>query len=162
MDSHQWDSAMDPEIAPLFLALQWAQQRSMAVMEPLLRRFSLSVAEFDVLASLRNSPAPYEMTPTQIQHEIVITSGGLTKILLQLETRALVERSQLKNDLRIKPVRLTSSGVQTIEAAMAEMIGATGRWIRSALKEDEIKQLSDLLSRLVGNQQPEESSTDNE
>ena len=66
MDSHQWDSALDPEVVPLFLHLQWAQARSLQEMRPVLLRHGLSVAEFDVLATLRNAPAPYEMTPSQM------------------------------------------------------------------------------------------------
>lgn len=149
MDSHQWDCALDPDIAPLFLSLQWAQQHSMKTLEPHLQHFKLSIAELDVLATLRNAPEPHEMTPTRIQHQIVITSGGLTKVLLQLEARGLVERSQSQEDLRVKPVRLTDSGTAMIEAAMPEMVGATGTWIRGALTATEIKQLSALLQRLV-------------
>ena len=32
MDSHQWDSALDPEVVPLFLHVQWAQARSLQEM----------------------------------------------------------------------------------------------------------------------------------
>lgn len=149
MDSHQWDCALDPETTPLFLSLQWAQQRSMETLEPHLQHFKLSIAEFDVLATLRNAPAPHEMTPTQIQHQIVITSGGLTKVLLQLETRGLIERLQSKEDLRVKPVRLTLAGQTLIEAAMQEVVGATGTWLRNALTRAEIKQLAALLQRVV-------------
>ena len=73
MDSHQWDSALDPEVVPLFPHVQWAQARALQEMRQVLLRHGLSVAEFDVLATLRNAPAPYEMTPPQIQQDMVIT-----------------------------------------------------------------------------------------
>lgn len=149
MDTHQWDSALDPQIVPLFLHLQWAHARSLQGMRPLLLRHGLSAAEFDVLATLRNALSPYEMTPSQIQQEMVITSGGLSKLMLQLEARGLVERLQFQDDRRVKPLRLTEPGRQLIEAAMHDMLAVSGSWIRSALSSPEIVQLTDLLKRLV-------------
>lgn len=112
-------------------------------------RHGLSVAEFDVLATLRNAPAPYEMTPSQIQQDMVITSGGLTKLMLQLAGRGLVERLPFEDDRRVKPLRLTAPGRQTIEAAMGELLETSGRWIRQALTGGEMAQLTALLKRLV-------------
>lgn len=149
MDAHQWDSSLDPEAVPLFLALQWAQSRSLDAMKPLLVKHGLSMAEFDVLATLRNARAPHEMTPKEIQDEMVITSGGLTKLMLQLESRDLVKRLQFETDLRIKPVRLTSKGKKVIEKSMAEMVAATGSWIRASLDAGEIKQLTALLGKIA-------------
>lgn len=156
MDSHQWDSALDPEVVPLFLHVQWAQARSLQEMRPVLLRHGLSVAEFDVLATLRNAPAPYEMTPSQIQQDMVITSGGLTKLMLQLAGRGLVERPSFEDDRRVKPLRLTAIGRQAVEAAMVEMLAASGQWIRAALTGAEIAQLTQLLDRLVAAPEPGE------
>lgn len=149
MKTHLWDSALDPEVAPLFLALQWAHGRSLTAMRPILSNHNLSSAEFDVLACLRNAIPTLELTPSQIQVEMVITSGGLTKILLQLEARGLVVRSQQQDDLRIKPARLSEQGKQAIEVAMKEMMAATGGWMRNALSPEDIAQLTGLLQRLV-------------
>lgn len=157
MQTHQWDSTLAPEISPLFLALQWAHQRSLAAMQPVLDKFRLSAAEFDVLATLRNAPAPYQMTPAQIQYQMVITSGGLTKVMLQLTERGLVERSQSQDDLRVKPARLTASGRQTIEAAMQAMLEVNGQWIRGALAAEEINQLTRLLRKIVDAAEPASS-----
>ncbi|UCV05177.1 MarR family winged helix-turn-helix transcriptional regulator [Dechloromonas denitrificans] len=149
MDSHQWDSSLDPQISPLFLALQWAHRRSIEVIQPLLVENGLSTAEFDVLATLRNAPAPHDMTPSQIQQEVVITSGGLTKVMLQLEARGLVKRLQLPHDLRVKPVQLTDEGRQKVETAMTAMLGATRAWLKNGLDAGEIGQLTTLLSKVV-------------
>ncbi|PKO34111.1 MAG: hypothetical protein CVU34_08825 [Betaproteobacteria bacterium HGW-Betaproteobacteria-7] len=155
MQTHPWDSALAPDISPLFLALQWAHQRSLIAMQPVLDKFRLSAAEFDVLATLRNAPAPHQMTPAQIQYQVVITSGGLTKVMLQLVDRGLVERSQSADDLRVKPVRLSASGCQAIETAMQAMLEVNGQWIRGALAADEIAQLTRLLRKIVEADRPE-------
>lgn len=149
MDSHQWDSSFDPQTVQLFLQLQWAQAQSLQTMRPMLEKFALSAVEFDVLATLRNAPAPHQMTPSMIQDAVVISSGGLTKVLLQLETRALVTRRQLADDLRIKPVCLTADGAALVEQAMAETVADTGHWLRQRLDAAEIGQLTALLAKLA-------------
>ncbi|MEQ6290432.1 MarR family winged helix-turn-helix transcriptional regulator [Vogesella sp. GCM10023246] len=149
MHNHQWDSALDPHTVPLFLQLQWAQAQSLRTMRPMLEKFALSAVEFDVLATLRNAPAPHQLTPSAIQAGVVITSGGLTKVLLQLEARGLVTRQQQEHDLRLKPVCLSDSGRQLIESAMTETVANTGQWLRDRLSAAEISQLTQLLARLA-------------
>lgn len=149
MDSHQWDTAIDPATVPLFLQLHWAQARALAAMQPLLVAHGLSAAEFDVLATLRNAPAPHELTPSAIQAEVVITSGGLTKVMLQLEARELVARTVSADDQRVKPVRLTAKGKRTVEKAMKEVVAATGAWLRESLSAGEIATLTRLLGKLA-------------
>lgn len=149
MSTHQWDTSLDPEIAPLFLNLQWAQASSLRIMKPMLAAHGLSMAEFDVLATLRNAKAPHEMTPKEIQQEVVITSGGLTKIMLQLKSRRLVTRPQQEKDLRIKPIRLTTEGKLLIENAMRQMVQETGVWLRETLDQEEIKQLTAILAKIA-------------
>ena len=149
MATHRWDTSLAPDISPLFLALQWAQQSALGGMQPVLQACQLSAAEFDVLATLRNAPAPYQLTPSQIQSEVVITSGGLTKVMAQLEARGLIARSQFKDDMRVKPVHLTAAGQTLIESAMQDMIAATGQWVRAQLDAQEIAVLTRLLQKLV-------------
>lgn len=158
LDHHPWDCALDPVAVPLFLALQWAQGQSLARMAPLLAQHGLSQAELDVLATLRNAvpdggagtAARFELPPSRIQSRMLITSGGLTKVLAQLEQRGLVSRSRQEGDLRVKPVCLTTAGQTVIEAAMKDLVEATGAWLRGALAPEELGQLQSLLARLAG------------
>lgn len=53
---------------------------------------------------------PHELTPSQLQDSVMITSGGLTKVMQQLEARNLVTRTLQQGGQRISPVRLTQSG----------------------------------------------------
>ncbi len=78
----------------------------------------LSVGEFDILATLRRSPPPHRLSPTELQRSTLITSGGLTKLLYQLEAQALVARSVLQADKRSKLVHLAPKGKRLIETAM--------------------------------------------
>lgn len=149
METHRWDCAIDPEIVPLVLGLHWAHAQAIQHIRPVLTRHGLTAAEFDVLATLRNAVAPHHMTPSQIQNEVVITSGGLTKVMLQLAERGLVERLRGTGDQRVKPVCLTPEGKAVIESALAEAVAASGRWVRGPLSKGEVATLTRLLGKLV-------------
>ena len=149
MQTHQWDQSHAPEIVRLFLALQWAQAQSTAGMKPVLAEFGLSTAEFDVLATLRNAPAPYSLLPGEIQKAVVITSGGLTKVLYQLEARQYLRRQKSEHDQRSKPVQLTETGQNLIETAMQRMVSETEHWLKQRLTDQEIRDLWVGLGKLV-------------
>ncbi len=150
VETPRWDRTIDPEIVPLFLSLQWARSRFIREMRPLLARHGLSAAEFDVLATLRNAPVPHRMTPSRIQEEVVITSGGLTKVMLQLEAQGMVERLRPDGDQRVKPVGLTAHGKATVERAMCDIVHASGVWVREVLSAPDIAVLTRLLGKLAG------------
>lgn len=147
-DRHVWDRSLDPQVVSFFLSLQAAQARSLETMRPALARHGLSLAEFDVLATLRNAPPPHELTPSQLGRAVVITSGGLTKVMGHLASRDLVLRRLADGDARVKPVGLTPAGAALIEAAMGEVVAATRAWLVAALSDVEREQLGGLLARL--------------
>lgn len=149
LETSRWDVTLDCEVVPLFLQLQWAQARSLASMRPSLEKYALSEAEFDLLATLRNAEAPHTLTPSQLLARMVLTSGGLSKVMAQLEVRGLIRRLQSAQDLRVKPVRLSAAGRALIETAMAETVASTGAWLRAALCPEEMHQLTGLLARLA-------------
>jgi DNA-binding MarR family transcriptional regulator len=113
-------------------------------------RHGLTPAEFDVLATLRRSPPPCELTPSKLRASLVITSGGLTKVMRQLEARKLVARSQQRLDQRVKPVKLSPSGKRLVEKAMAELVSVSRTAIGSAMKKRDIATLTQLLDMLAG------------
>lgn len=114
-----------------------------------LSRYGLSLAEFDVLASLRRCPPPWELTPGEVQQSVLLTSGGLTKVLQQLEAKGFVTRSTSSADRRVKPVRLAPEAAPVLDAAIAELSATVGSWMRSKLSAEEVAQLSRLLARLA-------------
>lgn len=108
----------------------------------------LSPAEFDVLATLRKVAPPHELTPTELQQAVVITSGGLTKVLHQLEARNLVARAVDAKDRRSKRVRLTRAGKALIERAMTALLRAQGKAV-AGLPARDLVQLIKLLRRTL-------------
>src|SRR5579883_670359 len=87
---------------------------------PLFARFGLQMGEFDVLATLRRSGAPYELTPTALYESAMISSGGMTNRLDRLEKEKLIERRPHPTDRRGSLVALTPKGFALMERAIEE------------------------------------------
>ena len=147
---HEWAESHEPETMPMVLFLHHAQGLSFTLARTVWTRNGLAPAEFDVLATLRNAPAPHELTPTQLQDSLLITSGGLTKVMLQLETRNLVIRSRHQTDQRVKPIKLTPAGKRLVEKAMRELAARSSAWVRGILEANEISLLTGMLRKLAG------------
>lgn len=144
-----WPETYDALLLPFSLTLiraYWAQQgRANRIFE----EAGFSQVEFDVLATLRRSPAPHALTPSDIQRAMLITSGGLTKVLRQLETRGFVARLLDADDRRIKPVILTEQAMPLLDKIMSQLITQVGGWIRRSLTDAEMTQLTALLGKIA-------------
>lgn len=79
--------------------------------------YELSPGEFGVLIELRLAGPPYKMTPTQLHHRLLVTSGGMTGRIDRLERSGLVCRLPDAEDRRSILVELTESGLELIEGA---------------------------------------------
>lgn len=114
----------------------------------------LSFTEFEVLATLRGVAPPHELLPTELYSAVLISSGGLTKVLHALEGRKLITRGESKTDKRAKPVRLTAKGRALAERVMAEVLRSDGALIASGLSDAEIEKLTGLLRKLLAKLEP--------
>lgn len=152
LENHRlnWPETFDPRIMSLLLALQHVHTAESINFDWVMARHRLTLAEFDALASLRRAAAPRELTPSELQRAMVITSGGLSKVIAQLEARALVARSTSQHDKRVKPVRLTAKGTKLIEQAMTELLEAARSGIKPLLSDQELDQLIELMEKLAG------------
>lgn len=82
-----------------------------------LAQYDLQVGEFDVLAALLRNTA-HQLTPSQLQTVILISSGGLSNRINRLEKRGWIERLPDDNDKRGVIVSLTASGKDLITRAL--------------------------------------------
>ena len=80
-------------------------------------QFGLQDWEFDVLATLRRNGQPYELTPGELDRELLSSSGTTTHRLKKLEERGLVTRRKDDDDGRVLWVRLTDAGLDLQAAA---------------------------------------------
>ena len=115
---------------------------------PLFAEFGLQPGEFDVLATLRRSGPPYELTPTELFEVTMMSSGGMTARPDRLERRDLVERRPNPEDRRGVLVRLTGQGVDLIERVVPEHLANEAR-LTACLTDKELLRLSELLKKLL-------------
>lgn len=108
----------------------------------------LGNGDFDVLASLRRSGAPYRLTPTQLTATVMVTSGAVTKRVDRLEKAGLVSRTVSAEDGRGRLIELTAGG----RALVDRMLGvhwANEDRLLGALSAQERDQLAGLLRKLL-------------
>ena len=104
--------------------------------------------EFDVLAALRRTGRPYELSPGQLASETLVTSGTMTNRVDRLVDRALVARRPSRADRRGVRVRLTDSGRRKVDAAFEHLLQREVA-ILAELDADDRRELTELLRRLL-------------
>ena len=80
--------------------------------------------------------------------ELQLSPSGITRLLDRLEDQGLVGKGACKEDARVSYAILTDAGQAKIRDAWPQHVEAVERRVGSALSEDEIKTLGELLARL--------------
>lgn len=151
----QWNRERpDLDVSPMLLlgrlgeaALVIARER----LNPLFAEYSLQPGEFDVLATLRRSGAPYALTPTALYDAAMMSSGGMTNRIDRLQQAGWVERRPNPEDGRGTLVALTKAGFALIDEVVGAHV-ANQRAVLSVLTEAEQRQLAKLLGKLIDGQ----------
>ena len=112
-------------------------------------KFGLTVGDFDVLAALRRSGAPYQLSPTELFNTLMVSSGTMTHRIDRLEQAELVRRIPDLNDRRGTLIELTENGFNVIEKAVKAHVANEHR-ILNVLTESERESLAELLRKLLG------------
>jgi len=150
------------------IVAQWAEEkpeldtRSMATVGRLLRtsrivereverelaRFGLNQSEFNVLAALRRSGEPYQLSPAELSSMLLLTSGGLTKRIDRLTQAGFVMRAPDPEDGRGLLVGLTTIGNEILEVSLEAHVRNEEQAL-AALDLDQRTQLDALLRTLL-------------
>ncbi|HKA05414.1 MAG TPA: MarR family transcriptional regulator [Acidimicrobiales bacterium] len=107
----------------------------------------LEAWEYDVLASLRRSGPPYELTAGELLDALMITSGAVTNRIDRLEARGYVRRRKSSEDKRVVLIRLTAAGRAAIDAAAPDHL-ANEAGILADLSPTDRRQLERLLRKV--------------
>ena len=111
-------------------------------------QYGLDFAAFDVLATLRRTGSPYELTPGQLASSMMVTPGTVTQRLTRLEDAGLISRSHQTTDRRVVTVTLSDTGRELVDTILPAHL-ANERRLLSSLTSDEQDVLSSLLRRLL-------------
>ena len=146
---NNWPETDTPEHRYILHLHRLSEQESLRTGRTI-QQYGLSLTEFDILATLRRSAPPHILNPTELQRSTLLSSGGQTKVLYQLEERKLIKRSVCKEDKRSKLVHLSGKGKTLIEKAMKETLGNRETSVRAAgMSKKELDLLSGLLGKLL-------------
>ena len=156
----QWNSERpDLDVSSMLLlgrlgeaALVIARER----LNPLFAEYGLQPGEFDVLATLRRSGAPYALTPTALYDAAMMSSGGMTNRIDRLQQAGWVERRPNPEDGRGTLVALTKAGFALIDEVVGAHV-ANQRAVLSVLTQTEQRQLAKLLGKLIDGQRADAS-----
>ncbi|WP_347755382.1 MarR family transcriptional regulator [Agrococcus sp. ProA11] len=110
---------LDPSPIGIFGRLSRVTQRATEEIVGLYRRFDLNEGEFDILATLRRTGAPFALAPTALAEQTMVTKGAVSKRLDALASKGLVTREAADHDGRGRVVRLTDTGRSRIDDAVA-------------------------------------------
>lgn len=108
----------------------------------------LQTWEFDVLAALRRTGDPYQLSPSQLVRDTHVTSGTMTTRVDRLVERGFVERTDHPDDRRGVLVRLLPAGKQAVDSALADLLAAE-ETLLSGIGEADRRRLADLLRVLL-------------
>ncbi len=108
---HRLARALDDELSPVFEAA------------------GLCDGDFDVLASLRRTGVPYQLSPGRLRETSMVTSGAVSKRLDRLEAAGLVVRTVDPADARARLVRLTDAGLATVDRLVVEHVANEHRLV---------------------------------
>jgi DNA-binding MarR family transcriptional regulator len=112
------------------------------------RAHRIDGGEYDVLAALRRSGPPHQLTPTKLYQSSLVTSATMTERLDRLERRKLIYRQPARDDRRSVDVKLTAQGLALFDKAHTALLTTDAELLR-ALTPKEQTALSDLLQRLA-------------
>lgn len=108
----------------------------------------LSWEAFSLIVTLRRSGKPYELRPTDLLRESLLTSGAITNRIDRVERMGLVERRPDVDDRRSFIIRLTPAGKRLADRAIASHFAAVDDLL-DVLALPEREQLARLLSKLL-------------
>jgi len=148
----QWAEAMpgvDASSMEVFGRMVRVQKHLERLRADALARFGFKEGEFDVLATLRRSGAPYRLTPTDLYRSLLITSGAMTNRLARLEAAGMVERISDVEDRRSSQVVLTDKGKALIEEAVGTHT-AIQNAVLAPLSAEQRELLAGLLRMVLG------------
>lgn len=147
----QWNAERpDLDVAPMALIgrIKRLAQHLSNEMGKTFAKHGLNSASFDMLATLRRSGPPYQLSPNDLLSTMMITSGTMTNRIDQLVKSGMVERINNPEDKRSVFIALTKEGFKVIDAAVTDHVATQHRLVEEISRED-FQVMNSLLSNFL-------------
>lgn len=127
--------------------------------EEWLKPMDLTWESFSILAALRRSGKPYELRPTDMYREALLSSGAITNRIDGVERKGWVERRHDTVDRRVTIVRLTPAGKAVIDKALDIHFRELSKLVGGMTRSDR-DELGTLLGKLLATFENERAETE--
>ena len=125
-----------------------ANRRLLRTVEDSLRaKHGLALVEFEAMVRLGRSPER-QMSMSELAEQMVLTSGGVTRLVDRLAKENWVERVSCPSDRRVHWARLTDNGLAVVADALATHLLDLDDHYFSTMSADEQATVSVVLDRL--------------
>lgn len=114
-----------------------------------LKEEDLTWEAFSLIVTLRRQGVPYEMRPTEILRDSLLTSGAVTNRVDRVVALGLVERGRDPQDRRGVVVRLTDTGVARADRAITAHAEHLSQMLSGLVPEERIALTALLQTTLV-------------
>jgi DNA-binding MarR family transcriptional regulator len=145
----QLDSSTLQVTGRLLLCAGYYERVVLAVLQP----FGLSIADFDVLNTLRRVGDQHGSKPSDMARSSLITTGAMTSRLDRLEQAGLILRAPDPADRRGVLVRLTPQGNKIARRALQELIAANEAFLKP-LSAPQRNSMASALKQLLLHHEP--------
>lgn len=106
----------------------------------------LALADYDVLVQLAQAEGR-SLRMHELADRVLLSRGGLTRLVDRLEADGLVERRRCTNDARGFYAVLSQAGEARLREASPTHLAAVRRFFTDAYSESELGELAELLDR---------------
>lgn len=121
----QWKQqhpSLNFEPMALIAALTQAYHLTSIPIDQMMAKYGLTRGMFDVLAALRRSGKPYELTPKELSASLLLSGAGLTNRLDRLQSLDLISRLPDPTDRRSLRIALTKRGKELVDHILPELL----------------------------------------
>lgn len=141
------DVLADERITKFGLMVE-ANRRLMRTFERSLReKHGLAMVDFEAMLRLGRSP-DRQMSMSELAEQMVLTSGGITRLVDRLANDDLAERVLCPSDRRVHWARLTDHGVATVSGALATHLQDLDSHYFGVMSDGEQVTMTTVLERL--------------
>lgn len=128
-----------------------ANRRIVRLIEQSMRgTHDLALVDFEAMMRLGRSP-DNQMSMSELAGQMVLTSGGATRLVDRLTDHGLVERVSCPSDRRVQWARLTDEGLRRISEALTTHLRDLDELYFSVMSDDERAALRAVFDRLRTN-----------
>ena len=141
------DILNDERITAFGLLVEANRRLARTVEESLRANHDLALVDFEALLRLGRSEGR-QTSMSELAGQMVLTSGGVTRLVDRLVDEGLVERVSCESDRRVHWARLTDDGERAVVAALQTHLSDLDEHFFSEMSTNELKTLVSVLERL--------------